>query len=121
MDDAATLVEIESIKQLKARYCRLLDAKDWAAWREIFADDFLGDTSPAGGKVIHGADEFEEDGREAWPPAGAVTAIGDVQAARMTEAPKRSMVSSKRARLSPGSDTCSHVTPTAASFSTPDK
>ena len=54
----ADLVEIEAIKQLKARYCRFLDTKDWAAWRTLFADDFLSDTSPAGGKVIRGADEF---------------------------------------------------------------
>lgn len=58
MDDAATLMELESLKQLKARYCRLLDTKDWLAWRELFADDFLSDTSEAGGKVIEGADEF---------------------------------------------------------------
>ncbi|KUH82872.1 MULTISPECIES: nuclear transport factor 2 family protein [unclassified Mycobacterium] len=54
----ADLVEIEAIKQLKARYCRLLDTKQWAAWRTIFADDFHSDTSEAGGKVIDGADEF---------------------------------------------------------------
>lgn len=54
----AELVEIEAIKQLKARYCRFLDTKDWTAWRTLFADDFLSDTSPAGGKVIEGADEF---------------------------------------------------------------
>lgn len=54
----ADLVEIEAIKQLKARYCRFLDTKDWAAWRSLFADDFLSDTSPAGGKQTHGADEF---------------------------------------------------------------
>ena len=58
MDDAATLLEIEAIKQLKARYCRYLDTKDWDAWRSLFSDDFLSDTSPAGGKVISGADEF---------------------------------------------------------------
>ena len=52
------LVEIESIKQLKARYCRYLDTKDWAAWRGLFTDDFLSDTAQAGGKVIEGADEF---------------------------------------------------------------
>jgi hypothetical protein len=56
--DAGDLVEIEALKQLKARYCRLLDAKDWQAWREIFADDFISDTSKAGGKFIEGADEF---------------------------------------------------------------
>jgi SnoaL-like domain len=52
------LVEIEAIKQLKARYCRLLDTKDWAAWRAIFTADFHSDTSEAGGKMIDGADEF---------------------------------------------------------------
>jgi hypothetical protein len=51
-------MEIESLKQLKARYCRLLDTKDWTAWRGLFTDDFLSDTSEAGGKVIEGADEF---------------------------------------------------------------
>lgn len=55
---AETLPAIESIKQLKARYCRYLDTKDWAAWRTIFADDFVSDTSEAGGKLIAGADEF---------------------------------------------------------------
>ncbi|AFM16697.1 hypothetical protein Mycch_1912 [Mycolicibacterium chubuense NBB4] len=58
MDDAAALMEIESIKRLKARYCRYLDTKDWAAWRTLFADDFRSDTAQAGGKVIVGADEF---------------------------------------------------------------
>ena len=58
MDDSATLLEIEALKQLKARYCRLLDTKDWQAWRGLFVDDFFSDTSPAGGKVIRGADEF---------------------------------------------------------------
>jgi hypothetical protein len=56
--DAGDLVDIEALKQLKARYCRLLDAKDWQAWRQIFTDDFVSDTSKAGGKVIHGADDF---------------------------------------------------------------
>jgi hypothetical protein len=58
MVDAGDLVDIEVLKQLKARYCRLLDAKDWQAWREIFTDDFVSDTSKAGGKVIRGADDF---------------------------------------------------------------
>ena len=50
--------DVEAIKQLKARYCRLLDTKDWAAWRGLFIDDFVGDTSEAGGKKIVGADAF---------------------------------------------------------------
>jgi SnoaL-like domain len=56
--DTATLTAIEAIKQLKARYCRYLDTKDWAAWRAIFTDDFVSDTAEAGGKLIVGADAF---------------------------------------------------------------
>ena len=58
MDAATILLDIEAIKNLKARYCRLLDTKDWTAWRSLFADDFLSDTSESGGKVIEGGDEF---------------------------------------------------------------
>jgi hypothetical protein len=36
---ARRLLDLENIKQLKARYFRLLDAKDWPAWREVFTDD----------------------------------------------------------------------------------
>ena len=58
MNDIEALKDIEAIKQLKARYCRLLDAKDWTAWREIFTDDFVSDTTEAGGKLMTGADDF---------------------------------------------------------------
>jgi len=50
--------DLAAIKQLKARYCRFLDNKDWLAWRSLFTDDFVGDTSEAGGVVIKGADNF---------------------------------------------------------------
>jgi ketosteroid isomerase-like protein len=33
------LWDIEQIKQLKARYFRLLDAKDWDAFADLFTDD----------------------------------------------------------------------------------
>lgn len=74
---ADTLTAIESIKQLKARYCRYLDTKEWAAWRTIFADDFVSDTSEAGGKLIAGADDFvaftrQALGRPAQPTAHQV-------------------------------------------------
>lgn len=58
LDTAAALWEIEAIKQLKARYCRYLDTKQWDDWRQLFTDDFVSDTSGSGGTVIHGADEF---------------------------------------------------------------
>lgn len=58
LDAATTLCEIEAIKQLKARYCRFLDTKQWDDWRGLLTDDFVSDTSPSGGKRIDGADEF---------------------------------------------------------------
>lgn len=33
------LLVLEELRQLKARYCRLLDTKRWPAFRELFSDD----------------------------------------------------------------------------------
>jgi hypothetical protein len=58
MNSTEASAELEQLKQLKARYCRLLDAKDWSGWRSLLADDFVGDTSESGGPRIVGADAF---------------------------------------------------------------
>jgi uncharacterized protein (TIGR02246 family) len=50
--------DIEAIKQLKARYFRTMDTKDWAAMRQVFADDVVMDTTASGGGVVTGADDF---------------------------------------------------------------
>ena len=50
--------DIEAIKQLKARYFRTMDTKDWAGMREVFADDVTMDTTDSGGNVMTGADDF---------------------------------------------------------------
>lgn len=39
MDMLDRLAAIEEIRILKARYCRYVDTKDWAAFRTLFADD----------------------------------------------------------------------------------
>ncbi len=62
--------DVEAIKQLKARYFRTMDTKDWAAMRRVFADDVVVDTSEAGGSRIEGADTFM---------AFLQDAIGDVE------------------------------------------
>jgi ketosteroid isomerase-like protein len=44
-----------AISQVKARYCRFMDTKDWAAYTDLFTENFTLDTSPAGGAPpIHG-------------------------------------------------------------------
>jgi ketosteroid isomerase-like protein len=50
--------DVEAIKQLKARYCRTMDTKDWPAMRQIFIDDVTIDTVESGGDVMSGADDF---------------------------------------------------------------
>ncbi len=50
--------DIEAIKQLKARYCRTMDTKDWAAMRQVFTDDVEMDTTASAGAVVVGADAF---------------------------------------------------------------
>jgi hypothetical protein len=50
--------DIEAIKQLKARYFRLMDEKDWASMREVFASDVHVDVTDEGGSIYESADAF---------------------------------------------------------------
>jgi uncharacterized protein (TIGR02246 family) len=52
--------DVEAIKQLKARYFRTMDTKDWAGMRRVFCDDVVMDTEESGGGVVTGADAFME-------------------------------------------------------------
>jgi uncharacterized protein (TIGR02246 family) len=63
--------DIEAIKQLKARYFRTLDTKDWDGYRSVFTEDVVMDTSASGGGVIEGIDAFMDFLQEAL--ADAVT------------------------------------------------
>lgn len=58
VNDTDRVLEIQALERLKARYCRLLDAKDWAGWRALFTDDFVSDTAGSGGRIVAGADDF---------------------------------------------------------------
>jgi 3-phenylpropionate/cinnamic acid dioxygenase small subunit len=49
MTDSAEIQAYIEISQVKARYCRTLDTKDWAGYADVFTEDFELDTSPAGG------------------------------------------------------------------------
>ncbi len=50
--------DVEAIKQLKARYFRTMDTKDWQGMRQVLTDDAVFDTTASGGRVIAGADAF---------------------------------------------------------------
>lgn len=49
MTDRAEIEAYIEISQVKARYCRTLDTKDWAGYADVFTEDFELDTSAAGG------------------------------------------------------------------------
>src|SRR4051812_27608845 len=50
--------DLEAIKQLKARYFRLMDTKQWDELRTLFTDDVAVDTTASGGPVFVNADAF---------------------------------------------------------------
>jgi hypothetical protein len=50
------LADIEAIHQLKARYCRLLDAQEWTAWGEVFTTDAVLRFGPSEHEVVVGRD-----------------------------------------------------------------
>lgn len=52
------LVEIEQIKQLKARYFRLMDTKQWQEWTRVFTEDAVLQWGPAEANVFNGRDEI---------------------------------------------------------------
>jgi uncharacterized protein (TIGR02246 family) len=58
MSGSEALEAIEAIKQLKARYFRLMDTKDWAGFRTCFTDDVRIDVTADGAGVLEGLDAF---------------------------------------------------------------
>jgi len=52
--------DIEAIKQLKARYFRFLDTKDWDKYRALFTDDVIVDVTGSGGERYEGLDVYME-------------------------------------------------------------
>ena len=73
MDRMAELVEIEEIKQLKARYFRLMDEKRWDEWAEVFAADFEGTIhGPHPVLHFHGRDDIVSQNRKILATAPTV-------------------------------------------------
>lgn len=50
--------DTEAIRQLKARYFRLMDTKDWDGFRNLFTTDVRIDVSSEGSGVFEGVDAF---------------------------------------------------------------
>src|SRR5262249_6646058 len=50
--------DLEAIKQLKARYMRTVDTKDWDGFRNVFTKDAVWDMRSSGAALLTGADEI---------------------------------------------------------------
>lgn len=50
--------DLEELRQLKARYFRLMDMKAWDELREVFTTDVRIDTTEDSGTIIVGVDEY---------------------------------------------------------------
>lgn len=59
--DANELSELEALRQLKARYCRFCDTKDWQGFFDLFTEDAVFDVR-AGASVEPQAGEFADMG-----------------------------------------------------------
>jgi hypothetical protein len=67
------LIARREIAELKARYCRLLDTKQWDAWRALFTDDVEIDisddiTPEMGTPTFRGRDRLVEQTRRFMDP-----------------------------------------------------
>lgn len=58
MHEAEKLTIISEIMNLKARYCRLVDIKDWAGFEALFVEDATFETPATGGAPIGGRSEI---------------------------------------------------------------
>ena len=52
--------DVEAIKQVKARYMRCVDTKDWDGFRNVFTDDVVWDTTRGGSPVVIGGDAVRD-------------------------------------------------------------
>jgi hypothetical protein len=54
--DSQDFADWLAICNVKARYCRCLDTKDWAGYAACFTEDMILDTSGSGGARVEGRD-----------------------------------------------------------------
>ena len=84
----ARLEAIEEIKQLKARYFRMMDTKDWEGFAAVFCDNVEIDVRDDGAGVTRGADKFV---------AGVKAAIGDALTVHHGHTPEITLTSATTA------------------------
>jgi hypothetical protein len=87
-DALQRLVDIQAITQVKAKYCLLMDTKQWDAWRELFTEDL----------VVEGTKQAPGATRDDFV-AGVKGSLAGVQSAHQVHPPVIDFVDSRRARV----------------------
>lgn len=91
MTETARIAAQLAIAQVKARYCRFLDTKDWDAYANLFTEDFELDVSEGSSlPVIRGRDAAVQQIR---------ASVGDARTAHQVHAPEIDFVSDDEARV----------------------
>ena len=57
-DSSRVLLDIEAIRNLKARYFRAMDTKDWDTLADCFTEDLLADFREGPGMLAQGRDNY---------------------------------------------------------------
>jgi 3-phenylpropionate/cinnamic acid dioxygenase small subunit len=91
LDPLQTLLDIEAVKQLKARYFRLMDRKQWDEFAELFTEDVVFDVSDD----VPGSEPIR--GRETVV-ARVRAAIGNARTAHYGHMPEIEISSAESAR-----------------------
>jgi hypothetical protein len=68
MNEPDVTADLEAIKQLKARYFRCMDTKDWAGYLDVFTTDAIVDSSEAYTPMDLSGNPILTDGVEPPPP-----------------------------------------------------
>ncbi len=94
LDHMAHLLAVEEIKQLKARYCRLIDQKDWAGLADLFAEDVRVEIAGAPG----GAEDTQRFSRRSEFLDRLQTLMKPLTTVHHVHAPEIELLSETRAR-----------------------
>ncbi|KPF84095.1 nuclear transport factor 2 family protein [Novosphingobium sp. AAP93] len=90
MDALETLLAIEAIREVKARYCRLLDTKDWDGFAALFTADAVMDVrEDTGNPPLSGIPEIVAQVR---------FAVDDAATSHQVHTPEIVLDSAERAR-----------------------
>jgi hypothetical protein len=85
--DAVSLQDLHDLAQVKARYCRLVDTKQWDAWQALFTEDARFEVSPKGDTI----------GRDAFVPM-VIGMVGEMSTVHQCQMPELTLTAADEAR-----------------------